>query len=157
MPSVLSEAPYDYNASSIAFRITVEGQRYMFLGDLTTINNNAMVKRYGELMESDIVQVAHHGFPGGTKEVYDAIKAPVVFWPCPWYDTRPGIVNRDRYNNPKWSPITRQMIKDHAKVVYVQCLGTYILPLPLSTEQLPEIVPELLEEDLYHGSAENAD
>ncbi|MBQ8342091.1 MAG: MBL fold metallo-hydrolase [Clostridia bacterium] len=157
MPCVLGEGPYDYNASSLELRITVAGQTYMFLGDGTTVNNNLMVARYGELLQSDVVQVAHHGFGGGTKEVYDAIKAPVVLWPCPWYDPRPNVVNRDRYNNPKWSQVTRQMVKDHAKVVYIQCLGTYILPLPLSTEHLPEVVPELKEEDLYHGSAENAD
>ena len=95
-----------------------------------------LVKKYGELLRSDAVQVAHHGYVGGTKEVYDAIAAPVVFWPCPGVHPKHGGL---RYNDPEWSPVTREMIRNHAKAVYPLCFGTTTHPVPFATDREDKI------------------
>jgi hypothetical protein len=52
----------------------------------------------------------------------------VVLWPVPYVHPKTGV---PRYSDPEWSPITRQMIRDHAKVVYAQCEGTKTFLLPV--------------------------
>ena len=37
-----------------------------------------------------------------------------------------------RYNDPSFSMVTREMIRNYAKAVYLQWKGTDILSLPLS-------------------------
>lgn len=117
-----------FNDTSLVFRVTAEGQTYMFLGDASVDMCGILVAKYGEGMVSDIVQVAHHGYGGGTKEVYDAIRAPIVLWPVPFDHPRTGV---PRYSNPEWSPITREMIRNYATAVYPQCEGTRTWLLPL--------------------------
>lgn len=124
--------PLNFNATSLIFRITAEGQTFMFLGDADPTSIGILVAKYGEALKSDVVQVAHHGYYGGTKEGYDAIAAPIVLWPTPWYHPRKGDL---RYADPSWSPVTREMIRNYAKHVYVQAKGTDILSLPITGEE----------------------
>lgn len=127
MPRPLTE----FNATSLVFRLTTQGETFMFLGDASVSASDILVAKYGTELQSDIVQVAHHGFGGGTKEVYDAVKAPIVMWPICYDDPRNG---NPRYSNPNFSPITREMIRNYATKVYVQCEGTYTHILPLKNE-----------------------
>ena len=117
-----------FNDTSLVFRITTMGQTYMFLGDASVDMCGILVAKYGEGMVSDIVQVAHHGYWGGTKEVYDAIRAPIVLWPVPADHPQTGA---PRYSDPEWSPVTREMIRNYATAVYPQCEGTRTWLLPL--------------------------
>ena len=41
-----------------------------------------LVKNIGYGLKSDMVQIAHHGVETGSIPLYDAIAAPMVFWPC---------------------------------------------------------------------------
>lgn len=127
--------PDNFNATSLVFRVTAEGQTFMFLGDTDPTGCGILVERFGELLRSDVVQVAHHGYWGGTKEVYDAIRPAIVLWPCPLFDPRPERNFDPRLSNPAFSPITREMIRNYARAVYVQWKGTDILPLPLTGEE----------------------
>ena len=74
------ELPY-HNTSSLVFRISMGGQTVMVLGDAYTLSNNIMSKMYGNYLKSDIVQVTHHGYQGGTVQVYNLINAPTAIWP----------------------------------------------------------------------------
>ncbi len=121
-----------FNDTSLVMRVTACGETYMFLGDASETMCKILVQKYGELLKSDIVQVAHHGYGGGTKEIYDVIQAPIVLWPI-CYD-QPG-TNSPRYSNPEWSPITREMIRNWATDVYVQCEGTRTFLLPLKDKK----------------------
>ncbi|MBQ8342092.1 MAG: hypothetical protein IJY22_06955 [Clostridia bacterium] len=125
---------YDVNGTSLAFRVTSMGQTYLFLGDATEMESDKIAYRYGALLKSDAVQVAHHGYPGGTRALYDLVAAPVFFWSCPYYDPREYIADRNRYNDPNWSPLVREMAAKHAKVVYLLWEGTAILSMPIDTE-----------------------
>lgn len=118
----------NFNDTSLVFRVRAAGQTWMFLGDVAESGSPILAARYKELLKSDVVQVAHHGYPGGTDELYDLIDAPLVLWPAPM-DAPWG---PKRYSNPEWSPITRRMVAKHAKTVYVACEGSTEQELPLT-------------------------
>lgn len=117
----------NFNDTSLVFRIRAAGQTWMFLGDVAESGSPILVARYGELLKSDIVQVAHHGYAGGTDELYDLIAAPIVLWPAP-LDAPWGPA---RYSNPEWSPVTRRMVAKYAKSVFVAGEGATERELPL--------------------------
>lgn len=109
-----------FNDSSLVFGLTLSDgtttQRLMMLGDCSVPSADILVARYGSYLQSDAVQVAHHGYDGGTAALYDAIRAAVVFWPCPLKAPNGNL----RFDNPKWSKVTRQMLgQDYAQVLYV--------------------------------------
>ena len=53
----------------------------MCLGDASTTASARMVKTYGDYLKSDMVQIAHHGYEGGTSSLYSNIGATVNIWP----------------------------------------------------------------------------
>lgn len=71
------------NDTSLVLRMWVGEQSVLFLNDLGTLGGRRLLRTYGEELKSDIVQMAHHGQAGVTKEVYDAIDADVHLWPTP--------------------------------------------------------------------------
>ena len=68
----------NFNETSLIFSVDIGGQRIMFLGYAQKINNNETASRFGSLLKSDIVQVAHHGGVGGTADIYAAVNAQVA-------------------------------------------------------------------------------
>ncbi|MBQ8397618.1 MAG: MBL fold metallo-hydrolase [Clostridia bacterium] len=70
-----------HNTTSLIFRISMGGQTVMVLGDAYTLSNGIVSKMYGSYLKSDIVQVSHHGYVGGTVEVYSLIDADTAIWP----------------------------------------------------------------------------
>lgn len=72
------------NESSIAFRVTASGLRSaLFLGDLGPEGGRELLSMYGERLQSDIVQMSHHGHSGVTKEVYARIAPKACLWCAP--------------------------------------------------------------------------
>ena len=51
---------------------------------------------YGDDLKSDIVQIAHHGYNGGSKAMYDSIGASIAIWTNTW-----NIVNGTDNNGTK--------------------------------------------------------
>jgi len=118
-----------FNDTSLAFLARAAGEQIFFPGDASDTMSAILVAKYGTLLESDVIQVAHHGYGGGTPELYDTAKAPVVLWPVPYVHPKTGM---PRYSDPEWSPITREMIRNYATDVYPQCEGTKTWLLPIS-------------------------
>lgn len=121
---------HNFNDTSLVFRVRVAGQKWMFLGDIAESGAPIFCARYGAGLESDVVQVAHHGYPGGTDAMYDLIKAPMVLWPAPLVAPWGPL----RYADPEWSPVTRRMVQKYAKKVYVAGEGSFECTLPLELE-----------------------
>lgn len=71
----------DHNTSSVIFRVTANDNSVMILGDASYITCSFLVKHYGEYLKSDMVQLSHHGYAGGTVALYDKVLADVVLWP----------------------------------------------------------------------------
>ncbi len=70
-----------FNDSSMVTKMTVGGQTVMWLGDVQNNGSNEICDMYGSYLKSDIVQVAHHGYAGATKELYTLVDPAVAFWP----------------------------------------------------------------------------
>lgn len=75
----------NFNDTSTVIRINVNGKSIMFLGDTGDEMSDILIHIYGKNLKSDIVQVAHHGFNGAKKKVYELIDAVTVLWPTADY------------------------------------------------------------------------
>lgn len=71
------------NDSSVALRMTIEGQRVMFLGDLGPQTGGRLRQAIQDNPTCDIVQMAHHGSNGIIFSIYRILKPKVCLWPTP--------------------------------------------------------------------------
>lgn len=75
------------NTTSIVLRMEFGGKTvYLSTGDATGNGMQICTKMYGDYMQSDIVQVCHHGYgtwgnDSGMIQAYKTINAPTVLWP----------------------------------------------------------------------------
>lgn len=91
------ETESNINDTSMIFRVTMEGQTILFLGDAYIPEGNRLLQQYGKDLKSDIVQMAHHGQNGVSREVYEAIDPTMCLWPTPiWvFENNAGIYQTD--------------------------------------------------------------
>ena len=77
------------NTTSVVMRMEFggdDGTVYLSTGDATGNGMEICAKMYGDYMQSDIVQVCHHGYTtwgndSGMIKAYKLINAPTVLWP----------------------------------------------------------------------------
>ena len=69
------------NESSVVFRATIAQQTVMFLGDLGTASGNRLYHVNKNKLQSDVVQMAHHGSNGVNDNIYRTINPKVCLWP----------------------------------------------------------------------------
>ncbi|MBQ3126501.1 MAG: hypothetical protein IJC15_05465, partial [Clostridia bacterium] len=108
-----------HNTTSLVVRIAMGGQTVMVLGDAYTVTNDIICRMWGDYLKSDIVQVAHHGYVGGTVEVYTLIDADTALWPL---GSRTVEKNGARTENAFLLKTTRD--------VYIAADDVYTLTLP---------------------------
>lgn len=74
----------DGNDASVVIRITIANTTFMVLGDAYPTTGDFMRDAYGEALESDVLQMAHHGFNGAVQSngFYELIDPKVCLWPC---------------------------------------------------------------------------
>lgn len=68
------------NDASLVFRVTGKKRNVLFLGDMGPEAGRELLATYGDQLQSDIVQMAHHGHIGVEKNVYEAIDPNVCIW-----------------------------------------------------------------------------
>lgn len=120
------------NNSSVVLRMEAEGQSVLFLGDLGIEGGSKLLQQYGtEGLQSDFVQMAHHGQSGVAREVYEAINPKVCLWCTPkWlWDNDAG----KGYNTHTWQTILvrRWMEELGVRRHFVTKDGTHRIPLPM--------------------------
>lgn len=71
------------NNSSMVIKMKTETKSVLFLGDTGAESGEKLLKTQKEKLKADIVQVAHHGQNGVTKEVYEAVDPQICLWPTP--------------------------------------------------------------------------
>ena len=69
------------NDSSIVSRITLCGQTILFMADCERTTSDLLCELYDNALQSDVVQVNHHGYSGGTTELYQKIAPKFALWP----------------------------------------------------------------------------
>ncbi|MBQ1976683.1 MAG: MBL fold metallo-hydrolase, partial [Clostridia bacterium] len=112
------------NTSSLVFRVTARDNSVMVLGDASNRSLNYLIDTYGDYLESDMVQIAHHGY-NGVADAYSYIGADVVLFP--------GGVNqfygrRNLYRIKDWEFNKRAL--DLAEECYVAGDSVFTLILP---------------------------
>lgn len=73
------------NATSLITKVYIGGQTFMFLADDEGQSDVILPQMYSKALKSDFVQVAHHGYSGGTDELYDLISPDYAMWPTAKY------------------------------------------------------------------------
>ena len=68
------------NGTSSAWRITLGGGSTVYLGDCTDPTCKIIGELFEETLESDILQVTHHGVSGGNLELYKYVDPKICFW-----------------------------------------------------------------------------
>lgn len=73
---------HTFNDSTMVTKMNIAGQNIVWLGDVQSEGSRVMCNMYdASVFKSDIVQVAHHGHTGATKEVYKRIDPAIALWP----------------------------------------------------------------------------
>lgn len=78
-----SEGETNINDTSLIFRLTIEGQTVLFLGDAAVAEGGRLLSLCAKTIQSDIVQMAHHGQGGVAERVYVKINPKMCLWPTP--------------------------------------------------------------------------
>ena len=80
------------NPTSNICSLTIDGQRFIIMGDACGEASTLCVLRYGDYLKSDFVQLSHHGMGDGGTDVnfYKAIDAPYVLYPGRMYKPSPS-------------------------------------------------------------------
>ena len=55
----------------------------LILGDIGVNGSKKLLENQRAKLDSDIVQMSHHGQAGATKELYEAISPKICLWPTP--------------------------------------------------------------------------
>lgn len=74
----------DANDASVVIRITLANTSFMVLGDAYPTTSEFMRDAYGDALQSDVLQMSHHGFEGSamTADFYTCIDPKICLWPC---------------------------------------------------------------------------
>jgi len=132
-----SAATHYINASTVVYRMEVDGQKTMWLGDAAEIAGDMMIEQFGDYLKSDIMQIAHHGGPGGTVRLYERINPEYCLYPIP------RECYQISYEPTKWACVD----SENVKLVMVTGFGTHSIRLPFSVEPGKYIrVPESRED-----------
>ena len=76
----------DFNHSSLMFKINIGGQSMLITGDSTSDSMYFVSNNLGDYIESDILQMAHHG-QNGTPSFYSTVNPTYVLVPISHIDT----------------------------------------------------------------------
>ena len=69
------------NDASIIFRMNANGVKTLFLADAEAQTTNLLGKMYADSIKSDIMQIAHHGYSGGSIALYQNVDPNWTLWP----------------------------------------------------------------------------
>ncbi len=70
----------DTNASSVVYSITGDAGRMIILGDAVDPECAVLNAMYEDELRCELVQVAHHGYNGGNKDMYQSMNADYAIW-----------------------------------------------------------------------------
>jgi hypothetical protein len=93
-----------HNNLSVVTMVEYNGFRALYLGDAEGLMNAALEKHYGDNLECEILQLAHHGYNGtGAGPVYKIADPIIVLWPVNTAHYK-GIVKNVSFNQMFFEP-----------------------------------------------------
>ena len=69
------------NDASIILRMNSNGVKTLFLADAEAQTTKLLLNMYGSTLKSDIMQIAHHGYSGGSTTLYQNVDPSWTLWP----------------------------------------------------------------------------
>ena len=105
-----------YNNSSMIIRIWDKTKSVLFLGDAGVECGNKAWEKYGNKMDSDYVQMAHHGQAGCSEEFYKNLNFRACLWPTPSWVWNPVHERLKTMETCRW--MDEKKIAEH----HVSCL-----------------------------------
>lgn len=118
---------YFFNDCTLISRVSLAGQTITYLGDVRYEGSDIMCSRYGNYLKSDIVQVSHHGYDGGTQEIYRLLDPDTCLWPT----------SMDNYKIMSSGDTSKGYLKVDNYIVNVLKVPVNIVAEPTSTIMLP--------------------
>jgi hypothetical protein len=118
----------DFNVTSIVLRFNLGGNTVLVPGDAPDGPCNAILRRYGNYLKSDIVQITHHGYDG-VAEFYKAVDADVILFPVA---ARQFYGRGELYRIMDWAH--NKAALDLARECYVAAATGHTLILPHTPE-----------------------
>ena len=111
----------DFNNTSTVLMMEAEGDRVLFCGDAGTRESDIMVRRWGEALHCDILQVAHHGHRGCSAAFYALVQAKAALFSNTQIFFDLDLVKEKEAN---------ETILRYAKEYYISSNGTVQADLP---------------------------
>ena len=110
----IDQQPKNLNESGIVCRISSsrhnEELRMLILGDAGEETAKVLLAKYGENIQSDMVQAAHHGVEDFPLYAYEVIQPSILFYPC----SNPLYESNERFGDVrkalKESPHTKEIL-----------------------------------------------
>lgn len=133
---IYPQAVKDYNDSSCMVMLTAEGSRIFIPGDASNLASVELVKRYGETLKCDVVQMAHHGHNGLFKDAYELLDAAVAVFP----------ITRIKFDEEYPRIEANRRAIELAEKYYITSDGTVKIPLPFSLETIEKLPDETFED-----------
>ena len=117
------------NEQSMVIKFDTGERTILILGDTGIQSSEKLLRTQKDKLKSDVVQMAHHGQAGATKELYKQVSPEICLWPCPEW-----LWNNDSgegYNSGNWKTIeTRQWMEElGVKQNYIEKDGTITIKL----------------------------
>jgi len=78
----------DLNNTCTVFRVNIGELSFVVLGDAYPTTCQFMADAYGDALQSDILQLSHHGYNGAVIDLYQAVDPKICLWPCDEYAFR---------------------------------------------------------------------
>ena len=121
----------DFNNSSLALMLCAEGGKVLLPGDCSAESDKVLVRRWGDFLKCDVVQMSHHGHSGTSPEFYRLANAECALFP---------ITEIKFYEELPRQQANRTAI-ELCKEYYIASNGTVKIDLPYvfgKTEVLPD-------------------
>ena len=80
LPQVIENAG---NEQSMVLKFNIDNASILFLGDIGVAGSQYLIENHIIKLDSDIVQMSHHGQNGATEELYRIIAPKICLWPTP--------------------------------------------------------------------------
>ena len=117
------------NEQSMVVKFDTGKTTLLILGDTGEKSSQKLLENQKNKLKSDIVQMAHHGQAGATKELYQAIKPRICLWPTPEW-----LWNNDSgegYNSGSWKTLeTRKWMEElEVKENYIEKDGNITIKI----------------------------
>ncbi|MBP3255735.1 MAG: MBL fold metallo-hydrolase [Clostridia bacterium] len=117
------------NEQSMVIKFDTGKTSLLILGDTGEKSSKKLLANQKDKLKCDIVQMAHHGQAGATKELYQAVKPSICLWPTPEW-----LWNNDSgegYNTGSWKTLeTRAWMEElGVKENYIEKDGNITIKL----------------------------